>query len=260
MDAYAEGRVITPPSNAAWRCRQFILATLAHAHEHVDVAFAKALGIQSYDPDDADQQDLVRAAISSLRKQQNALISTLSLHSTIAPELYAPIVTANTALAAMHNTKQVLRSFSQFCVGEYPLALGWAANVVPSSGQTANDVEIAEVLNDIIFLKARLAAMRFPPAVRDFIDQILKDLEAGVVNASFEGISSLNRAYRYAVSELTEKTEELRSAGPNMNDSQRNYLNEAAEKLDKVGKIASGFSATIEFAGKLAPLIGSAIS
>lgn len=133
MQAHSEGRVITPPSNSAWRCRQFILTSLTYANQHVDVAYAAVLGIQPYDPDNPDQQDLVRAAITSLRKQQRAVLSALSQHPSITPELFAPIEAANTALAAMHNTKQVLTNFPQLCSGEYALALGWAHAVIHKS-------------------------------------------------------------------------------------------------------------------------------
>lgn len=260
MNAQAEGRVITPPSNSAWRCRQFILACMTNANQHVDVAFATALGIQAYDPENPDQQDLVRAAITSLRKQQRAIIGVLNQHPSITPELFAPLEAANSALSAMHNIKQVLTNFPQLCAGEYALALGWAANVLPSSGHTANDLEIAQVLNDIIALKSRLSGMRFPSAVHAFMEQLLKDLEEGIVTASFEGVESLHRACRNAVSEIANATDELRSAEPNLNQAQYSYLEEAAEKVDRVGKIAGGLSATIDFAGKLVPLIGSVVT
>lgn len=259
MTLQAEGRVITPPSNSAWRCREFILAAMPYANQYVDVAFAAALGIQAYDPEDPDQQDLVRAAITSLRKQQRAVISMLNQHSSVTPELFAPIDAANSALAAMHNIKQVLTNFPQLCGGEYTLTLGWAANVLPSSGHTASDLETAQVLNDVIALKARLAGMRFPPAVHSFMEQLLKDLEQGIVTASFEGVDSLHRACRNAVSEIASATDQLRSAEPDLDQAQYSYLAEAAEKVDRVGKIAGGLSATIDFAGKLVPLIGSVL-
>jgi len=216
MQAHAEGRVITPPSNSSWRCRQFVLASLTRANEHVDVAYAAALGIQQYDPNNPDQQDLVRAAITSLRKQQRAVLSALSQHPNITPELYAPIEAANTALAAMHNIKQVLTNFAQLCTPEYSLALGWAANVLPSSGHSINDQETAQILNDVIFLKARLTSLRFPPAVYAFLEQLLKELEEGIIAASFEGVDSLHRACRNAVSEIADAEEQLRAAEPNL--------------------------------------------
>jgi hypothetical protein len=184
----------------------------------------------------------------------------LNQHSSVTPELFAPIEAANSALSAMHNIKQVLTNFPQICAGEYALALGWAANVLPSSGHISSAMETAQVLNDIIALKAQLTGMRFPPAVHAFMEQLLKELEEGIVTASFEGEDSLHRACRHALSEITGAEEQLRSAEPNLNDSQRSYLSEAADKVEKVGKIAGGLSATIDFAGKLIPLIGPAIT
>jgi hypothetical protein len=260
MQAHGEGRVIRPPSNSAWRCRQFVLSTLTYANQHVDVAYAAALGIQPYEPDNPDHQDLVRAAITSLRKQQRAVLGALSQHPSITPDLFAPIEAANTALAGMHNIKQVLTNFPQLCSGEYVLALGWAANVLPGSGHSASDTEIAQILNDIISLKARLTSMRFPPSVYAFMEQLLKELEEGIVTASFEGIDSLHRACRNAVSEIADATEQLRAAEPNLNEEQSSYLSEAADKVEKVGKIAGGLSAAIDFTVKLVPLIGTAIT
>lgn len=260
MQQHAEGRVITPPSNSSWRCRQFVLASLRRANEHVDVAYATALGIQQYDPNNPDQQDLVRAAITSLRKQQRAVLSALNQHPSIIPELFAPIEAANTALAAMHNIKQALTNFPQLCTSEYSLALGWAANVLPSSGNSVNDHETAEILNDVILLKARLTAMRFPPTVHAFLEQLLMELEEGIVAASFEGVDSLHRACRNAVSEIADAAEQLRAAEPNLNEPQRSYLAEAADKVEKVGKVAGGMSAVIDFAGKLVPLIGAVVT
>jgi hypothetical protein len=160
----------------------------------------------------------------------------------------------------MHNIKQVLTNFPQLFAAEYTLALGWAANFLPSSGHTASELSTAQVLNDIIALKSRLTEMRFPPAVHAFMEHLLKELEEGIVTASFEGVDSLHRACRNAVSEIADAKEQLRSAEPNLNDAQRSYLTEAADKVGKVGKIAGGISATIDFAGKLVPLIGTAIT
>jgi len=257
MTIYAEGHVITPPNNAAWRCRQFVLASLTVANQHVDAAFATALGINSFDPQNPDQQDLVRAAIRSLRKQQESVIIALSEHPSLIPELFAPIAAANVALSSMSNIHQVMTNFPQICSNEYTLALGWAANILPSSGNSAIALETAEVLNDIISLKARLTGMRFPAAVHDFMEQLLKDLETGVVTASFEGAPSLHRACRNAVSEIAGVQDQLRAAAPNLNDAQRGYLTEAADKVEKVGKIAGGFSAAIEFAQQLVPLLSN---
>lgn len=260
MQAQGEGRVITPPNNSAWRCRQFVLNSVGYENHHVDVAYAAALGIQRYDPDNPDQQDLIRAAITSLRKQQRALLSALNQHPSITPDLFAPIEAANIALAGMHNIKQVLGNFPQLCNGEYILALGWAANVLPNSGRGAIDTEIAQVLNDIISLKARLTSMRFTPSVHAFMEQLLKELEEGIIAASFEGVDSLHRACRNAVSEIADATEQLRTAEPNLDEAQRSYLTEAADKVEKVGKIAGGLSAALDFTVKLVPLIGTAIS
>lgn len=248
-------KIVSPPSNAAWRCRQFVLATRAHANSNIDVAFAAALGIQGYDPNNPDQQDLVRSAISSLRRQQQAMIVILSEHPTVAQELLAPISAVNAALSMMTNMHQTLANFPQFANGEYPLALGWAANVLPSSGHSASELETAQILNDIVALKGRLTSMRFPAAVHDFMEQLLKDLETGVVSASFEGTSSLQRACRNAVSEIADVEGHLRDAQPNLNVEQRSYLSEAAEKVEKVGKIAGGLSAAIDFSQKLIPLL-----
>jgi hypothetical protein len=260
MNAHAEGRVITPPSNAAWRCRQFVLATLTNVNQHVDVAFASALGIQAYDPNNPDQQDLVRAAITSLRQQQRGIIMALSDHPSVIAELFAPISEANSALSSMSNIHQALTNFPQFTSNGYALALGWAANVLPSSGHSASELETAQVLSDIIALRARLTEMRFPTAVHDFMEQLLKDLETGVVTASFEGSGALHRACNRAVSEIAGVEDQLRSAEPNLNDAQRSYLTEAAEKVEKIGKIAGGLSAAIGFAQKLVPLIANAVN
>lgn len=253
--SFAEGRVISPPSNAAWLCRQFVLAANSRGNEHVDVAFAHALGIESYVQGNPDQYDLVRAAISSLRKQQRAIIAALSLHATVTVELYTPIQAVDAELSAMNNLHQALRNFPQFSSGEYPLALGWAANVLPSSGYVTNAMETAKILNDIIELRSKLTSMRFPPAVNEFLEQLLKELENGVITASFEGAASLHRACRNAVSEIAAAEDHLRSAVPDLNEAQRSYLSEAADKVEKVGKIAGGFSAAIEFAQKLVPLV-----
>jgi hypothetical protein len=260
MHVQGEGRVITPPSNSAWRCRQFVLTSLSYTNQHIDVAYAAALGIQAYDPGNPDQQDIVRASITSLRKQQRVMLSALSQHPTITPDLFAPIEEANTALAAMHNIKQLLTNFPQLCSREYSLALGWAANVLPSSGKSASNTEIAQILNDIISLKARLTSMRFTPSVHAFMEQLLRELEEGIVAANFEGVDSLHRACRNAVSEIADATEQLRVAVPNLSEAQRSYLTQAADKVEKVGKIAGGLSAALDFAGKLVPLIGTAVT
>lgn len=257
MKLHAEGRVITPPNNTAWRCRRFVLATRPYVNGNVDVAFAAALGIEAYDPNNPDQQDLVRAAITSLRRQQQALVVALNEHASVTPDLFAAISAANAALSSMANVHQSLTNFPQFCDGEYPLALGWAANVLPSSEHYANELETAQVLNDIVALKARLTGMRFPAAVHDFMEQLLRDLETGLVSASFEGATSMHRACRNALSEIAGVEEQLRDAQPNLNSEQRSYLNEAAEKVEKVGKIAGGLSAAIDFTQKLVPLLVS---
>lgn len=256
MESHATSGAASHPSNSAWRCRQFVLATRPYLNgTNVDVAFAAALGIEPYDPNHPDQQDLVRAAITSLRRQQQALLVALSEYPSVSPELYAPISAANAALSSMTNIHQALTNFAQFSNGEYPLALGWAASVIPSSGHNASVLEIAKTLNDIVALKARLTAMRFPAPVHDFMEQLLKDLETGVVTASFEGATSLHRACRNALSEIAGVEDQLRAAQPNLNPDQRSYLNEAAEKVEKVGKIAGGLSAAIDFSQKLIPLL-----
>lgn len=256
MESHASSAAAVHPNNSAWRCRQFVLATRPFYNgTNIDVAFAAALGIQAYDPNHPDQQDLVRAAITSLRRQQEGLLVALGDYPSVSPELYAPISQANAGLSSMTNIHQALTNFVQFTNTEYPLALGWAASVLPPSGHNASVLETAEILNDIVALKARLTSMRFPASVHAFMEQLLKDLETGVVMATFEGATSLHRACRNALSEIAGAEDQLRAAQPNLNPDQRSYLNEAAEKVEKVGKIAGGLSAVIDFSHKLIPLL-----
>lgn len=252
--------ITTPPNNSAWRCRQFILKALQNANQHADIAFAMSLGINGYDQRNPDHHDLVRGAVTSLRLQQRAILKALREHHSVTEELFAPIAAADGALSSMTNLQQVLTNFPQITSREYPLALGWAANILPSTAYSPDEAEVAQVLNDVIALKARLTGMRFPIAVHDFLEQLLKDLETGVATASFEGTASLQRACVRATSEISMVAERLKDAEPNLTDVQRSYLTEAAEKVDKVGKIAGGLSAAITFAQQLAPLIGNAVN
>jgi hypothetical protein len=98
--------------------------------------------------------------------------------------------------------------------------------------------------------------MRFPPDAREFTEQLLDELEKGLLTANFEGQSSLRRVCKRAASDIAAAEEQLRAAEPSLSQPQREFLKEAADKVERVGKIAGGLNATLEFAKKAALLLG----
>jgi hypothetical protein len=248
---------IDPPQNLASRCRSFVLRTLEKTTSNVDVAFAHALGITSYDSADPDHKDLVRASITSMRRQQSILIEKLGQNLTITPDLYQEIVAANRELSAMSNLDQSFQNFPTILGSAYQLALGWAAHSITNTGDTVNAQQVSEILSDIVGLKARLAAVKFPTEVREFIEQLLKELENGIVTSCFEGSNALQRTCRNAVGEISAAEDHLRSTQPNLNAEQLAYLNETAKNIHETGKLAGGKAATIDFIKKIVPVLTS---
>ncbi len=248
----AEGVVIRPRSNIAGRCLAFVRRVRELGDLNVDAVFRHALGLEAIGNNDPDQRDMVRAVISSLRRQQRQLTEMLA---GLPPDLCASIVNVNSELEAMTYLEHPIRNFGSFCSSEYQLALGWASYYLAESGESADIQQVSEVLNEVVSLKASLARLQFPIDVREFIEQLLQELERGIVTANFEGKGSLMRACRSATTEIASAAEQLRSAEPVLNDDQRKYLNEAADKVKKVMTIASGEKAAFEYARSLAPLL-----
>jgi hypothetical protein len=256
----AEGEAFTPPSNVACRCRVFVLTAWESSGANVDLAFAHALGMASYEAGNPDHRDIIRASITSMRKQQVVLVQELARSNRILPDLYQPIVNANDALASMANFDQPLRNFNQFINPEYVLALGWAACVIPSSDDSPDAMQLTELLNDIVGLKARLFAMLFPTEVHEFAEQLLRELEQGIVTSRFEGSRMLQRACRNAAAEITEVEGLLRSAASELGDDQRNFLSEAADAVGRIDVVSGGGAAKITFSQTLMPLLKSLIA
>jgi hypothetical protein len=113
-------------------------------------------------------------------------------------------------------------------------------------------------LNDVIRLKVTVAKMNFPVAVREFVDQLLQELERGVVTANFDGKSSLARVYRNATAEIAGAAEQLRASESQLNEAQRDFLGQTAGRVHRVVELAAGEREALNYAPKLAPLLAAA--
>lgn len=253
----ADARVISPPNNAAWRC-YIRLARLADQRgADMGSAFGYMLEIPGFIKNDPDHREVVRMGISQFRRQTRLLVQSLQADSRVMPELYAPIQNVVSALGNVNNLDEPITNLPSLLDREAIAAIGWAATFLPVAGDTTNHAEITAILGDVMALKSRLAGMQMPQAVLDYVDQLLRTLEQGIIEAMFVGGKSLERTYRQAVHDLQVVATDLKEETGSMTTEQKSYLSEAAEIMTKVEKLCGGFSSVITFANEVVKLIGN---
>lgn len=257
MHTKTEACAITHSLNSAWRCHMYLEELAKNPGIDNCSAFGAMLEIPAFDRSNPDHQELVRMGISHFRRHAKLILQALKQNASIPPELYQSITNVYNALGQINNLDAALNQQPALVGESASLSFGWAACYLPASGDTIDYEQIAEILADVMDLKARIASTQLPTEITDFVDDLLRSLEQAVIDSKFVGSKPLERAYRQATGELQAAEEQLKQSAQSLNPAQREYLSEMATKVEKVGKIATGLAATLGFAKSVVALIAN---
>jgi len=259
MTIQAEAHSITPPNNSAWRCYLYLKATQPNRGANVASALASAFAIPNFEAANPDHRELLQMSLHQFRRHTKLIIQALEAHHNVMPELYQPIRSVYDSLSAINNLDAPLTNYPPLLDTQCVVSMGWAATFLPAVGDDTDYDEISSILQEVMALKARLAIVQLPPTVLEFADQLFQTLERQIVEANFTGQRALGRAYRQAEEELRTMSEDLRASAGQLTAVQRDYLAEAATTVERIGKVAGGFSTVIKFANEVKDLIVNAI-
>lgn len=252
-------QVNNTPNNAAWRCYQIFRSLPAFKGTPAGVAFGRAFGMLECNIQHADDRELVNLALTQLRHQVRWVVSMLDQQANVVDELISPLIAARDNVAHVHLDTNI-DAYQIFLNQNTHISFGWAAYLIPAmQDEAVSDPELVSALSEIASLRAQLFDMGFSQHWHDYMQGTLKALEEAVLAARFVGRKPLEKAVRFAAQEFQHAREELAEEAKNMSSGQSQYLNEAAEKLDKVGKIAGGFSAFKALASDVVTLISNSI-